>query len=170
MNRVLGVVSPAVVGLTLALSVVVPPGGHGTAGEAKGTLSHKGKVVALTRAYLVTGPDAVDPPKMVRPIILSEQDLGARVRASQTMSCASDGVMEGLVVDLDGGPRLNYWMTINDQLVQHSGTQPPAVLKASADEPTRLAGKLSFDDTASLGPKIDVEFDAMLVTEFKAAR
>jgi hypothetical protein len=169
MNRASGFVGPAVVGLTLALSVVVPPGGHGAAGEAKGALSHKGKVVALTRAYLVTGPDAVDPKKMVRRIILSGKDVGAEVRACQTMGCASDEVMEGLVVDLDGGPRLNYRMTINDQLV-HSGTKPPAVLEASADVPKRLAGKLSFDDTASLGRKVDVEFDAALVKEFKAAR
>ena len=170
MNRVLGFVGPAVAGLTLALSVVVPPGGHGAAGEAKGTLSHKGKVVVLTRAYLVTGPDAVDPEKMVRRLILSGKDVGSKVRACQTMGCASDGIMEGLVVDLEGGPRLSYWMTINDQLVQHSGTKPTAVLKPSADEPKRLAGKLSFDDTASLGPKVDVEFDAMLVKEFQAAR
>ena len=170
MNRASGVVGSTVMGLTLAVSVVAPPAGHGAAGEAKGTLSHKGKVVTLTRAYLVTGPDAVDPKRMVRRIILSAKDVGAKVRACETMGCATDGVMEGLVVDLDGGPRLNYWMTLNDQLVQHSGTKPPAALKASADEPKRLAGKLSFDDTAALGPKVDVEFDATLVKEFKAAR
>jgi len=170
MNRASGFLGSAVMGVTLALSVVVPPGGHGGAGEAKGSLSHRGRVVTLTRAYLVTGPDTVDPRKMVRRIILSGKDVGAKVRACETMGCASDGVMEGLVVDLDGGPRLNYWMTINDQLVQHSGTKPPAVLKAGVDEPKRLAGKLSFDDTASLGPKVDVEFDATLVKEFKAAR
>ena len=56
------------------------------------------------------------------------------------------------------------------QKVQHSGTQRPAALEASADEPTRLAGKRSFDDTPSSGPRVDVEFDAALVKEFKAAR
>jgi len=86
------------------------------------------------------------------------------------MSCADGELMEGLVVDIDGGPRLNYWMAINDQRVQHSGTKPPAALKASADEPKRLAGELAFDDTQAMGPRVDVEFDAVLLKEFKAAR
>jgi hypothetical protein len=170
MTRALGFVGPTVVGLTLILSIAVPPGSRGAAGEAKGTLTHTGKTVTLKHAYLVTGPDAVDPKKMVRRV-MSGKDVGANVRGCQTMSCASGEIMEGLVVDLDGGPRLNYWMTINDQLVQHSGTKPPAVLKASADQPKRLAGKLTFDDTQALGPRVDVEFDAAaLVKEFKAAR
>ena len=86
------------------------------------------------------------------------------------MSCADGELMEGLVVDIDGGPRLNYWMTVNDQLVQYSGTKPPAALKSSADEPKRLVGTLTFDDAQSGGPKVDVEFDAPLVKEFRAAR
>ena len=32
------------------------------------------------------------------------------------------------------------------------------------------AGKLSFDDTGSGGPKLDVTFDAALLKELKAAR
>lgn len=122
--------------------------------------------MTLKHAYLVTGPDAVDAKKMVRRIILSGKNVGAKGHGCQTMSCADGEIMEGLVVDIDGGPRLNYWMAINDQRVQHSGT----ALKASADEPKRLAGTLAFDDTASSGPKVDVEFDAALVKEFKAAR
>lgn len=51
-----------------------------------------------------------------------------------------------------------------------SGTQRPAALRTGADEPRRLAGKLSFDDTPSGGPKVDVEFDAPIVKELKAAR
>jgi hypothetical protein len=42
-------------------------------------------------------------------------------------------------------------MALNDQKVQHSGTQPPASLKTSADDPKRLAGKLSFDDSGRAG-------------------
>ena len=126
--------------------------------------------MTLAHAYLVTGPDAVDAKKMIRRLILSGKDLGAKMRACQTMSCTDGEVTEGLVVDIDGGPRLNYWMAINEQKVQHSGTQRPAALKTGADQPRRLAGKLSFDDTPSGGPKVDVEFDAPLVKELKAAR
>jgi hypothetical protein len=127
-------------------------------------------VVTLTHAYLVTGPDAVDTKKMVRRLTLSGKDLGAKMRACQTMSCTDGEVTEDLVVDIDGGPRLNYWMAINGQKIQHSGAQRSAALESGADEPKRLAGKLSFDDTPSSGPKVDVEFDTALVKEFKVAR
>ena len=131
--------------LALAGSVALPSGSQGAAGQAKGTLSHKGKSVTLAHAYLVTG-------------------------GCQAMSCSDGEVTEGLVVDIGAGPRLNYWMALNDQKVQHSGTHPPASLRASADDPKRLAGKLSFDHSGASGPKVDVEFDAALVKDFKAAR
>jgi hypothetical protein len=156
--------------LALAMSAALPSGSHGAAGQAKGTLSHKGKSVTFAHAYLVTGPDAMDTKKMIRRLILTTKDLGAKIRGCQAMSCSDGEVTQGLVVDIGSGPRLNYWMALNDQKVQHSGTQPPASLKATADEPKRLTGKLSFDDAASSGPKVDVEFDAALVKEFKAAR
>jgi hypothetical protein len=156
--------------LALAVSVALPSGGQGAAGQAKGTLSHKGKSVTLAHAYLVTGPGAVDTKKTIRRLILTTKDLGAKIRGCQAMSCSDGEVTEGLVVDIGAGPRLNYWMALNDQKVQHSGTQPPASLRASADDPKRLAGKLSFDDSGASGPKVDVEFDAALVKDFKAAR
>ena len=163
-------IGPFAAAVIVAFLVALPSESRGAAGEAKGTLGHKGRTVTLTHAYLVTGPDAVDAKKMIRRLILSGKDLGAKVRACQTMSCTDADVTEGLVVDIDGGPRLNYWMAINNQKVQHSGTQRPAALTTSADEPRRLAGKLRFDDTPSGGPKVDVEFDATLVKELKAAR
>ena len=156
--------------LALAVSVALPSGSQGVAGQAKGTLSHKGKSVTLAHAYLVTGPDAVDTKTTIRRLILTTKDLRAKIRGCQAMICSDGEVTEGLVVDIVAGPRLNYWMALNDQKVQHSGTQPPASLRASADDPKRLAGKLSFDDSGASGPKVDVEFDAALVKEFKAAR
>jgi len=122
--------------LALAVSVALPSGGQGAAGQAKGTLSHKGKSVTLAHAHLVTGPDAVDTKKTIRRLILTTKDLGAKIRGCQAMIC-SDG---------------------------------EASVRASADDPKRLAGKLSFDDSGASGPKVDVEFDAALVKEFKAAR
>jgi hypothetical protein len=41
---------------------------------------------------------------------------------------------------------------------------------ASADEPKRLAAKLSFDATSSGGPRVEAEFDAALLKEIKANR
>jgi hypothetical protein len=159
-------------GLPIALIVTLaqPSGGEAAAGEAQGTLTHKARTVTFTHAYLVTGPDGFEPKKTVRRVILSTKDVGAKLRGCETMSCADGVLLEGLAVDLDGGLRLNYWMTVNDQLVQYSGTKPPAALETRADQPRRLAGRLAFDDTPSGGPKVEVEFDAALVKEYKAAR
>ena len=157
--------------LALAASLLLLLGAatRASAGDAKGTLTHKDRTVALKYAYLVKGPDAVDPSMKIRRLILSQIDLGAKLEACKTMSCTDGSVTEGMTVDLDAGPRLNYWMAIRDQMVQHSDTAKPEVLKATADTPERLAGKLTLDGTASGGPKVDVEFDAPLVKQFDAA-
>jgi hypothetical protein len=101
--------------LALVAAAALPSGSDGAAGQAKGTLSHKGKSVTLAHAYLVTGPDAVDPKKTIRRLILSTKDLGAKIKGCQGMSCSDGEVTEGLVVDIGSGPRLNYWMALNDQ-------------------------------------------------------
>jgi hypothetical protein len=141
-----------------------------SAGTAKGTLVHKGKTVTLAHAYLVVGPDAIDPAKKIRRLILTADDLSAKLAACKVMSCTDGEVMEGLVVDIDGGPRLNYWMVLDDQKIQHSDTEEPSSLAATTDDAKKLAGKLTIDDTGSGGPTVAVEFDAPLVQELTAAR
>ena len=42
------------------------------------------------------------------------------------------------------------------------------MLKTTANEAKRIAGKLTFDDAGAGGPKVDVEFDAALVKEVAA--
>ena len=141
-----------------------------SAGTAKGTLVHKDKTVTLAHAYLVVGPDALDPATKIRRLILSANDLGAKLAACKEMSCTDGAVTEGLVVDINGGPRMNYWMAISDQRVQHSDTEEPSSLTATTDDAKKLAGKLTIDDTGSGGPTVAVEFDAPLVQELTAAR
>ncbi len=142
-------------------------------GTAKGSLTYKAKGGAITIApkfaYLVKGPDAVDN-KVIRHLILSATDLEAKIAACKTMSCTDTDLGNGMTVDLDAGPRLNYWVVLNDQRVQYSGTAQPAVLTLTADTPARLAGKLLFDATAAGGPQVDIEFDAPLLKELKLAR
>jgi hypothetical protein len=141
-----------------------------SAGTAKGTLVHNGKTVTLAYAYLVTGPDALDETTKIRRLILSANDLSKKLEACKVMSCTDGEVTEGLVVDINGGPRMNYWMAINDQKTQHSNTEEPASLTATTDDAKKLAGKLAIDDTASGGPTVAVEFDAPLIKELTAAR
>ena len=92
------------------------------------------------------------------------------LRACPTMSCVDGVIPEGMEIDLDAGPRLNYWLTLNNQMLQYSGTARPEVLKIAGQDPKRLAGTLAIDDTAASGPKVDVEFAATLLKEITAAR
>jgi hypothetical protein len=106
-TRSLTVAERAALALALLAAITHPPLGRAAAGDAKGTPTHKSRTVTVNHAYLVTGPDELDVKKTVRRIILSAKDVGAKVRGCETMSCATGVLMEGLVVDLDGGPRLN---------------------------------------------------------------
>ena len=144
------------------------------AGEAEGSLTYKAKgkevTVNLKHAYLIAGPDDMEPDKIIRRLAFSANDIGAKILSCQSMSCASGLITEGLTVDLVSGPRFMYWLSSNDGLVQYSGTTKPANLQATIDQPGKLAGKLSFDDNAAGGPRITVDFDTVLVKEFKIAR
>ena len=139
-------------------------------GEAKGTLSYKGKILTFRYAYFIKGPDQVDPKKIIRRIILTSSDVEAKLRACRTMSCVDGEIPEGIEVNLDAGPRLNYWLTLNNQMLQYSGTARPEVMKIAGQDPKRLAGTLAIDDTAAGGPKVDAEFTAILLKELTAAR
>jgi hypothetical protein len=158
--------------LVLALATLAPSAvpSRADAGSAKGTLTHPRATLELKYAYLVKGPDALEPSKTIRRLILSAEDLGAKLDACTTMSCTDGEVSEGMTVDLDGGPRLNFWMAIQGQRVQHSGTQEIRVLETRVDEPGKLAGTLRFDARGSGGPEVDVDLEAPLVRELKQAR
>ena len=134
--------------------------------EASGTVDFKGKTANLKYAYLVTGPDSMDPNARVRQIILSQTDLAADIQACTAMGCITNNLTEGMTVDLVAGPRLFYWVVLNGQLIQHSGTEETTSLVTTHDEPGRVAGTLTIDDTGSGGPKVEAEFDVVLLKEF----
>jgi hypothetical protein len=140
--------------------------GTASAGEAGGRLRYKTVQLSVEHAYLVRGPDAVNSNQTIRRLILSAIDIAAKLQACKAMSCTDGAVTEGMTVDIVGGPRLNYWVAVNNQRIQYSGTAQPAALTVIADAAGRLAGKLAIDDTAAGGPRVDVEFDAKLLKEF----
>jgi hypothetical protein len=148
--------------------------GLSAAGDAKGTLNYKGKAkdfaVALKYAHFVKGPDEMDPKTTIKRVILSSTDLTAKIQACKTFDCTDKGLTEGIEIDITGGPRLLYWLVVSDGLVQYSGTQQPATLVTTADTSQRLAGKITFDDSAAGGAKLDVTFDAALLKTFDKAR
>jgi len=140
------------------------------ADPASGTIDYRSNagpiVVSVTSVYMVKGPDEVSG-KTIRQLIFTSDDVGATLHACSSMTCAGGNVMEGMTVDFDAGPRLNYWVAANGQRVQYSGTaKPDEALKLSADTPGHLAGTLTIDDSAAGGPKVNILFDAKTVKQF----
>jgi hypothetical protein len=157
----------AIAALWLPLLCGAHPARAGEAdNKATGKVVYKGNTVAIRYAYLVRGPDAVDPKKVIRRLVLSPTDMEGKIRSCPEMSCSDGSVREGMTVDFDSGPRLNYWVVMNDQRVQYSGTAKPESFTARADGAGKLGGRLSIDDGAAGGAVVDVDFDATLVKEF----
>ena len=135
-----------------------------------GNLAYKGRAAPLKYAWLVTGPSDMEPGKTVRRLVLSATDIGDRLAACKAFSCTDGEVTEGATVDFTGGPRINYWIAMNGQKVQYSGTARPDAFAVRGSDPARLAGHLAIDDTAAGGPKLDADVDVPLLKAFKLAR
>jgi hypothetical protein len=118
---------------------------------------------------VVQGPDAVDAKKIIRRLVLTSTDVGSRLAGCPTMACVDSALTDGVEVDFDAGPRLNYWVALKGQLIQYSGTADPGAF-AGKNGGEGIAGRLTIDDSAAGGPKIDVTFDAPLVRKLDRAR
>jgi hypothetical protein len=142
---------------------------YAAGGTAEGTIKIKDKTVDVKYAYLVKGPDAFDSSKTVSTVIITPGDISKEITECKNASCAS-GITEGMTVgkeDFGGTTRVVYWVVTNDGMMQYSGNDDVSALVLTTDTADRMAGKLTIDDSAADGPKIDVEFDAPLAKEFK---
>jgi hypothetical protein len=137
---------------------------------ANGTLVYKTRSATLKYAWLVKGPYLEDPSKTVRRLILSAKDISAELQACKTIMCADGQVTEGMTVDFDVSPRLNYWIALDSQKQQYAGTVTPDAFAARASDAGHLAGNLAIDDVAAGGPRINVEFDVTVFKEFRPGR
>jgi hypothetical protein len=153
----------------VALAAVLATAAPVLAGSAKGTIVYKGTTATITHAYLVKGPDAMDE-KTIRRLVFTAGDLQPKLEACKAMSCTDGEVTEGMTLDLDGGPRVNYWVALKGQTVQYSGTAEPSTLATTTDEPGHMVGTFAVDATGAGGPKVNVQFDAPLLKEFTPAR
>ena len=140
------------------------------ADPASGTINYQSKAgaiaVTVANVYLVKGPDAASG-KTIRQLIFTSSDVGQKIQACASLSCVSGNVSEGMTVDFDAGPRLNYWVVGSGQKIQYSGTaRPDEVLKLTADAADRLAGSMTIDDGAMGGAKANVTFDAKIAKQF----
>jgi len=151
----------------IVLGAAVATAAHADPGS--GSIAYKGQTVALKYAWLVTGPNDMEPGKTVRRLVMSSTDIGTKLQACTTFSCTDGSVTEGMTVDFTGGRRLNYWVALNGQKVQYSGSAQPDTF-AGINDPARLAGSLAIDDASAGGAKIDAKFDVKLQKDFKSAR
>ena len=155
--------------MSLVAIVALAPA-SAAADQASGTIKLQSKagpiIVNVANVYMVKGPDAASG-KTIRQLIFASADLSAKLQACASMSCASGIVSDGMTVDFDAGPRLNYWVVGNGQKVQYSGTaRPDETLKLTADTADRLAGSLAIDDGAMGGATANVKFDAAIAKQF----
>ncbi len=105
----------------------------------------------------------------VRILILSAEDISAKIDSCDTVNCVDGWVKEGITMQFETGPVVYYWVSLEGGTLQYSGATHKSVFRPTADTGDRLAGKIKFDDTPDGGGKADVEFDVRLTKAFRAA-
>jgi hypothetical protein len=141
--------------------------------NSKGKLSYKASKkeynVDLKNAYFIIGPDSFDPAKKIRRLIFTGTSLESRIKSCEVMNCV-DQYIEGIQVDLDAAPRILYWVNLNGQKVQYSGTAVLEAISFTTETKNRLAGTLKIDGALGGGPVVSVTFDAPLTKTFSKHR
>ncbi len=153
--------------LLLASMVLAASAGALAADKASGTVSFKTYSTGIKYGWLVRGPDEMDPNKTVLRIYLSSVDIGAKIRACKTLSCADGALDDGAMIDFGDATHLGYALRLNGEMVQYSGGTDAQAFTLSTKQPDHLAGKLHVDDSAVGGGKLDAEFDLTLTRTFK---
>ena len=138
--------------------------------KASGTVKFKTWSATLKHAWMVRSPDEMDASKSILRIYLSSADIGAKIKACKTLSCANLALEDGAKVDFSDARHLGYAVKLNGQRVQYSGGTDGGAFKLTTNKPDHLAGKLHIDDVASGGASVDAEFDLTLTNTFKTVR
>jgi hypothetical protein len=121
-------------------------------------------------ATLVRGPDEMDESRTVLRIYLSSADIGAKIKACKTLSCADKALEDGAMVDFGDGRHLAYAVRLNGARAQYSGGTDADAFELTTTQPDHLAGKVHIDDSAAGGAKVDAQFDLTLSSTFTSVR
>ena len=140
------------------------------ADAANGTVAFKTFSSAVKYAYLVRSPHEFSPGQIVLRIYLSSADIGAKIKACQTLTCADGALADGAMVDFGAAAHLDYALRLNGERTQYSGATNADAFALSTNKSDHLAGKLHIDDVAAGGGKVDADFDLTVMSTFKSAR
>jgi hypothetical protein len=140
------------------------------ADKAGGTVAFKTWSSAVKYAALVRGPDEMDATKTVLRIYLSSSDIGGKIKACKTLSCADSALVDGAMVDFGDARHLGYAVRLNGERAQYSGGTDAGAFTLATNKADHLAGKVHIDDAASGGAKVDADFDLTLANTFTALR
>ncbi|MFI4969959.1 MAG: hypothetical protein ACHP7D_07115 [Lysobacterales bacterium] len=140
------------------------------ADSASGTISFQGHAGTIKHAWMVRGPDEMDAGKTVLRLYLSSADIGAKIKACKTLSCADNALEDGAMVDYGDARHLAYAVRLEGERVQYSGGTGPDAFTLSTNKPDHLVGKLHVDDAAAGGAKVDADFDLGLANTFTSVR
>lgn len=155
-----------------AVAAAVLAGGAAAqaADTASGTITLRKHETRITHVVMVCGPDEMDESHSLLRLYFSPDDIGARIRACKTLSCADQVLGDGASVDFADAPHLGYWVRLDGGRVQNSGGTEPDAFALDTNAPDHLAGKLHLDATAMGGPMVDARFDATLAATFTRLR
>ncbi|MEO6689662.1 MAG: hypothetical protein ABIS07_12005 [Dokdonella sp.] len=155
--------------LLLAISLIASTNAI-AADKASGSATFKTWSSTIKYAFLVRGPDEMDESKTVLRIYLSSADIGAKIKACKTLSCADAALTDGAMVDFGDARHLAYATRLNGERAQYSGGTDLSAFTLTTNKPDHLVGKVHVDDVATGGAKVDAEFDLTLASTFKSVR
>ena len=138
--------------------------------KATGSVAFKTWSGAIRYAALVRGPDEMDPARTVLRIYLSSADIGEKIKACKTLSCADKALDDGAMVDFSDSRHLGYAVKLNGSRAQYSGGTDADAFALTTSKPDHLAGKVHIDDSGAGGAKVDAQFDLTVSSTFTSVR
>ena len=154
----------ALVGWTILCATALPAA---AADRASGTLSLSaagGKVLPLEvrHGYFFEEPDPFGGEGRVRVLVLTDEDVRAKVEACDNARCAEFAAKNGLSVKLwsDGSPPA-YWAHVEP--MQYSAPLTGSSLDLEVDTPERVSGTIELDSDSV---RATVSFDLSRLATF----
>jgi hypothetical protein len=135
------------------------------AGHASGAASFDKHAATFTYGWLVRGPGEFDPSKPVFRMYLSSTDVGAKIRACDSLSCVDESLVDGAFVEFGDGSNVNYCVTLRGS-VPCSGSTNANALVLTTKNPKHIAGKVRIEDASFKGESLVAAFDLPLLKTF----